>query len=207
MPLGVEEEGLGQGAGRGYKYRLHLPAVKNVSPAGPELHCGLKLAQQVVTVEVCAAVHKYAIFGIKFPDGIASPVEVHENSLGLVAGPQESDSFLGEQVRLAGVLVSSKIDPLYQRKHSNQNDNGKVKRRPEPRRDGCPESCVFRDLGASSATTCSDRESRGDYRYRHQNENWYVADGVQSGERSKEEGHDHTSLRPRAGTGECDQKQ
>src|ERR1700674_5167419 len=113
MPVGVEKEGLSQRAGRGHKYRLHLPAVKNVSPAGPELHCGLKLAQQVVAIQVCAAINEYAIFGIELPDCIASPVVVNEDSSGLVASLQERDRFLGKQVRLAGILVSGKTDPLY----------------------------------------------------------------------------------------------
>jgi len=68
MPIGVEKEGLSQRAGRRHKYRLNLPAVKDVAPAGPELQDGLKLAQEDVAIEVRAAVHKYAIFGIEFPD-------------------------------------------------------------------------------------------------------------------------------------------
>src|SRR4030088_2526270 len=132
MPIGVEEEGLSQRAGRGHKYSLHLPAVKNVSPAGPELHGGLKLPQEVVAIEVGAAVHEYAIFGIEFPDCIASPVVVNENSPGLGPGLQERDSLLRILLRLTGILVAGKTDPFYRRKHSNQNDNGKVKKWSEP---------------------------------------------------------------------------
>ena len=40
----------------------------------------------------------------------------------------------------------------------------------------------------------SDRESRSDYGYCQQNENWYVANRVQGGERGKEQGYDHTSF-------------
>src|SRR5450631_1898392 len=88
MPTGVEKEGLSQRASRGHKHSLHLPAVKNVSPAGPEIHHGFdRLAQEVIAIEVRAAVHEYAIFGIKFPDRIASPVVENEDSLGMVAGP------------------------------------------------------------------------------------------------------------------------
>src|ERR1700676_4140309 len=133
LPVGVEEEGLRQRAGRGHKHRLNFPVVKNVSPAGPELHCGLKLEKQVVAIEVCAAVHKYAILGIKFPDRIASPVVVNENSLGLGAGLQERDSSLGILFRLAGILAAGKTDPLHQCKHSNQNDSGHVEKWTEPR--------------------------------------------------------------------------
>src|SRR5208337_4228017 len=64
MPIGVEKEDLSQRAGRGHQHRLHLPALKNVPPAGPELHSGLKLAQEVVAIEVRPAVHKYTIFRI-----------------------------------------------------------------------------------------------------------------------------------------------
>src|SRR5882762_604979 len=133
MPIGVEKEGLSQGAGRGHKYRVHLPAVKNVSPAGSELHCDLKLAQQVVAIEVCAAVHKDAIFGIKFPDRIASPVVVNEDPPGLLAGPQERDSSLGKLLRLPGVLAAGKTDPLHQCKDTYQNDNSRVEKQTEPR--------------------------------------------------------------------------
>ena len=188
---------------RGHKYRLHLPAVKNVTPAGPELQGGLKLAQEVVAIEVGAAVHEHAIFGIEFPDRIASPVVVNENSLGLGAGLQERDSFLGKLLRLAGVLVAGKTDPFYQRKHSNQNYKGKVKKWSEPDR-------VWRQLTPperGEAPSPHDRESRGDDRYRHQNKNWDMANGVQSGERGKEQGNEHTSLRSRARTGESGQKQ
>src|ERR1700674_4853624 len=133
MPIGVEKEGLSQRAERGHKYRLHRPAVKNVSPAGPGLQGGLKLARQVVAIEVRSAVHEHAMFGIKFPDGIASPVVVNENSLGLGTGLQERDSSLRILLRLVGILAAGETDPLHQRKQSNQNDNGDVKRRPEPR--------------------------------------------------------------------------
>src|SRR6202158_5810691 len=123
MPVGVEKEGLRQRAGRWHKHSLHLPAVKNVSPTGPELHGGLKLAQQVVAIEVGATVHEYAIFGIEFPDRIASPIVVNENSLGLGAGLQERDCLLGILLRFVGILAAGKTDPFYGRKHSNQNDN------------------------------------------------------------------------------------
>jgi hypothetical protein len=135
MPIGVEKEGLSQRAARGHKYGLHLPAVKNVSPAGPELQHGLdRLAQKVVAIEVRAAVHEYAIFGIKFPDGIASPVVVNENSPGIVAGSQERDRLLGKLLRHAGILVAGKTDPLHQCKHTYQDDNSPVEKWPEPRR-------------------------------------------------------------------------
>src|SRR5258708_26832232 len=123
MPIGVEEEGLRQGAGRRHEDSVHLPVMKNVRPAGPELHGGFELTQQVVAIEIGAAVHEYAIFGIEFPDRIASPVVVNEDSAGLVAGLQEGGSFLGKLLRLAGVLVTSKTDPFYQRKHGHQKSN------------------------------------------------------------------------------------
>src|ERR1039458_4752 len=132
MPIAVQKEGLSQRASRGHKYSLHLPAVKNVSPAGPEIHHGLnRLAQEVVAIEIRAAVHEYAIFGIKFPDRIASPVVVNKDSPGLVAGPQERDRFLGKLLRLAGILVAGKTDPLHQCKHGYQNDNSSIEKWPE----------------------------------------------------------------------------
>src|ERR1700730_11710617 len=132
VPVGVENEGLRQSAGRGHKYRLYLPAIKNVSPAGPELDCGLKLAQQAVAIEVSPAVHEDAIFGIKSPDRVASPVVINENSLGLGSGLQERDSSLGILLRLVVILAAGETDPLHQRKQSNQNDNGDVKIMREP---------------------------------------------------------------------------
>src|ERR1019366_6398835 len=82
MPVGVEKEGLSHGAGVGHKDRLYLPAVKHVAPAGADLHHGLnRLAQEVVAIEIGAAIHEHAIFRIKLPDGIASPVVVNEDSL------------------------------------------------------------------------------------------------------------------------------
>src|SRR5450759_5238319 len=141
MPIGIEKEGLGQRAGRGHQYRLHLPSVKHVSPAGPESHHGLnRLAQEVVAIKISAAVHEYAILGIKLPDRIASPVVVNENSLGLVAGPPERHSLLGKLLRLVGILVAGKTDPLHQYKHSHQNDKSPVEKWPEPRGVGTPVS-------------------------------------------------------------------
>src|SRR5208282_5665135 len=133
MPIRVEKEGLRQRARRRHKHRLHLPAVKNLSPAGPELYGGLKLAQEVVAIEVRPAVHEYTILGIKFPDGIASPVVVNKDVTGLVAGPQERDSFLRKLLGLAGILVAGESDPLHQCKHTYQNDNRAVEKWPEPR--------------------------------------------------------------------------
>jgi len=119
MPIGVEKEGVSECAGRGNKYRLHLPAVKNVSPAGPEIHHGPnRLAQEIDAIEVGAAVHEYAIFGIKFPDRITSPVIENKEFPGLVASSQEGDSLLGKLLRLAGILVAGKTDPLHQCKHA-----------------------------------------------------------------------------------------
>src|SRR5208282_6113216 len=121
MPIGVEQEGLRQRAGRGQKRRLHLPAVENVSPTGAELHRGLKLAEEVFApeigapeigaIEVGAAVHEDAIFGIALPDRIASPVIVNKDFLGLVAGPQERDGFFGKLLHLGSTLAASKTDP------------------------------------------------------------------------------------------------
>jgi hypothetical protein len=93
----------------------------------------IKLVQEVVAIEVCAAVHKYAIFRIKFPDRIASPVVINENSLGLGAGLQESDRSLGILLRLVGILAAGETDPLHQCKHSNQDDSGRIEKWTEPR--------------------------------------------------------------------------
>jgi len=130
IPIAVQKEGLSQRAGRGHKYSLHLPAIKNVSPASPELHRGLKLAQEGVAIQVRAAVYEYAIFRIELPDRIASPVIVNENSPRIVAGTQERDSSLRKLLRLAGILVAGKTDPLHQCKHSDQNDNKPVEKWP-----------------------------------------------------------------------------
>ena len=140
MPIRVEQEGLRQRAGGGHKHRLHLPVVKNVSPAGPELDGGLKLSEEVFApeigaIEVRSAIHEYAIFGIELPDRIASPVVVNEDFLGLVAGPLERDSFFGKLLRLGSILVAGKSRPLHQCKHSHQHENSPVKKRPEPRGD------------------------------------------------------------------------
>jgi len=43
MPLGIEKEGLSQGAGRRHQERLDSRPIKNVLPAGLEVHRGLKL--------------------------------------------------------------------------------------------------------------------------------------------------------------------
>ena len=82
MPIGVEHKGLGQSGGRGHKDGVHIPPVKNVLPAGVQEHGSLELAQQVVAIEVGTAIHEYAVFGIEFPDGVASPVVVDKNSPG-----------------------------------------------------------------------------------------------------------------------------
>src|SRR5208282_6428803 len=128
-----------------------------------------------------ASVHEHAIFGIKLPDRVASPIVVDKNPLRIMAGLQERDCSLGKQLRLASVLVASKTDPVHQGKRSHQNENRRAEKRPEPPREGCPTSRAFRDVGLFAAISSSRRESRGDYRYRHQHEDWNVANGVQSG--------------------------
>src|ERR1700687_184654 len=114
VPIGVKKECLRPRAGGRNNYSLHPPAVKNVSPAGPESHHGPNLAQEVVAIEISTAVREYAIFGIKLPDRIASPVVVNENSPGIVASPQERDRLLGKLLRLNCVLVAGKGDPFHQ---------------------------------------------------------------------------------------------
>src|SRR5664279_1177351 len=132
-PIGVQQEGLSECAGRRHKYRLYVPAVKNVSPAGAELHGGLKLTQEVVAIEVGPAVHEDAILGIEFPYRKASPVVVNKDFARLVAGPQEGDRLLGKLFRLTGILVAGKTVPLHQRKDCHQDDYGPVEKGPEPR--------------------------------------------------------------------------
>ncbi len=84
-------------------------------------------------IEVGAAVHEDAIFGIELPDRVASPVVVNKDFLGLVAVPQERDRFLGKLFRLGSILAAGKTDPLHQCKHSHQRENSPVKKWPEPR--------------------------------------------------------------------------
>src|SRR5580658_3444518 len=51
VPIGVEKQGLGQRAGWGHQDHLHLPVLKNVSPAGAEFrHCLDRLAEQFVSI-------------------------------------------------------------------------------------------------------------------------------------------------------------
>jgi hypothetical protein len=78
-PTWVQQKPLAQGRGRRHKYGLYSPAVKNVSPATSKGYHSRKLANQVVAIKVGAAVHEYAILGIKLPDREASPVIVNKD--------------------------------------------------------------------------------------------------------------------------------
>src|SRR5208282_5689235 len=118
--------------------------VENFSPAGAKLHHGANgLAEQVVAIEVGAAVHKYAIFRIQFPNRIASPVIENEDVSRIVTGMQESHRFLRKMLGFAGILVAGETDPPGRGKQRQQNEDGRVEKQAGPQREGYFTSRAF----------------------------------------------------------------
>src|SRR5580698_8923226 len=90
LPAGVKKQGLGQGRAGGNQDGLNVPVIENLLPALVKLSHRLNaLAQQVVAIEVGAAVGEDAVLRVEFPDGIAAPVVESEEALRLGRGPEE----------------------------------------------------------------------------------------------------------------------
>src|SRR5512140_2110152 len=106
MPIGVQNQGLGQGAIGRQKHGPHVPPVKNFAPAGSKLDRRLELSQKVVSVKVGAAVDKYTILGIKLVDCVASPVVIGEDFSPGGAVSQRFHRLLGKLLGLGCRLPS-----------------------------------------------------------------------------------------------------
>lgn len=119
----LESKGLGQRAGSGDQDRLHPPLLQNFLPAAAELDRRLELVDQVIAIEVGAAIHEHQLPGIQLPDDVPSPVIVGKQAQVRALRAQEFHGLLREQFRLARGLVTDQVLSSSRGKDRQQNQN------------------------------------------------------------------------------------
>ena len=131
--MGIEKESLRQGRIGRNEYGPDIPVVQDFPPAFAKLGYGLNtLLEEVVSIEIGAAVGEYAVLWTEFPDHIASPVVVSEKAFGLGMSLKEGDCFLREERGFTSGLVAGEIGPSQQGEQRHQQDDCRLEKCRDP---------------------------------------------------------------------------